>query len=81
MPNLREEGAEMVLVISHQREPNDNKLAAKLKPGTVDLILGGHDHFYSHWVINGTHVLRSRTEFNQLSYIEAWRCNQDGTPS
>ena len=63
-PKLRAEGAEMVVVLSHQREPNDNKLASKLEPGTVDLILGGHDHFYGHSPINGAHVLRSGTDFN-----------------
>ncbi|OJJ50117.1 hypothetical protein ASPZODRAFT_128727 [Penicilliopsis zonata CBS 506.65] len=49
------------------------KLAKLLPAGTVDLILGGHDHFYGHMVVNGTHILRSGTDFKQLSYIEAWR--------
>lgn len=76
-PKLREQGAEMVIVLSHQREPNDNKVATKLPPGTVDLILGGHDHFYGHSIIDGTSVLRSGTDFKQLSYIEARR-KKDG---
>lgn len=66
-------GAEIIVVVSHQREPNDNKLAEKLKPGTVDIVLGGHDHYYAHSIINGTHVLRSGSDFKQLSYIEARR--------
>ncbi|KAK3721937.1 hypothetical protein LTR37_002753 [Vermiconidia calcicola] len=72
-PQLREEGAEIVVVLSHQREPNDNKLAEKLPPGTVDIVLGGHDHFYGHSIINGTHILRSGTDFKQLSYVEGRR--------
>lgn len=72
-PQLREQGAELVVVVSHQREPNDNKLAKNLAPGLVDIILGGHDHYYAHTVVNGTHVLRSGTDFKQLSYIEAFR--------
>lgn len=44
----------------------------------MDIILGGHDHHYAHDVINGTHVLRSGTDFKQLSYIEAFR-KQDGS--
>ena len=72
-PKLRHGGAEMVIVVSHQREPNDNKLAEKLQPGTVDIILGGHDHYYRHSMINGTHVLRSGSDFKQLSYLEARR--------
>ncbi|KAJ5662621.1 5'-nucleotidase [Penicillium maclennaniae] len=69
----------MVVVVSHQREPNDYKLASNLKPGTVDIILGGHDHYYAHSVVNGTHVLRSGTDFKQLSYIEAFR-KLEGAP-
>lgn len=46
VPGLREQGAEIVICISHQREPNDNKLAEKLPEGLVDIILGGHDHYY-----------------------------------
>lgn len=60
-------------MVSHQREPNDHKLAQNLPPGTVDIILGGHDHYYAHDIINGTHILRSGTDFKQLSYIEAFR--------
>ena len=72
-PQLRAEGAEMIVVVSHQRQPNDDKLATKLQPGIADIVLGGHDHYYAHSIINGTHVLRSGTDFKQLSYIEARR--------
>jgi 5'-nucleotidase len=72
VPQLRAEGAEIVIAVSHMREPNDNKLAEKTD-GIIDIILGGHDHYYSHSFINGTHVLRSGTDFKQLSYIEARR--------
>lgn len=72
VPQLREQGADMIVVLTHAREPNDHKLAQNMG-GEVDLILGGHDHFYSHAFINGTHVLRSGADFKQLSYIEARR--------
>lgn len=78
-PRLREEGAEMVVIVSHQREPNDVKLATNLPSGVVDIILGGHDHYYAHSVVNGTHVLRSGTDFKQISYLEAFR-KPDGAP-
>ncbi|KAF2840107.1 ser/Thr protein phosphatase family protein [Patellaria atrata CBS 101060] len=71
IPGLKEQGAEMIVAITHQREPNDNKLAEKVDG--IDLILGGHDHFYAHSFINGTHVLRSGSDFKQLSYLEARR--------
>lgn len=73
MPELRKQGAEIIVAVTHQREPNDNKLAEKIPPGLIDIIVGGHDHYYSHSLINGVHVLRSGTDFKQLSYIEAYR--------
>ncbi|GAB7358910.1 hypothetical protein MBLNU230_g4131t1 [Neophaeotheca triangularis] len=72
-PQLREQGADIVIALTHQREPNDNKLASKIPPGTLDLILGGHDHYYNHSIINNTHILRSGSDFKQLSYIELRR--------
>ncbi|KAF2036692.1 Metallo-dependent phosphatase [Setomelanomma holmii] len=73
IPGLKEQGAEIIVCVSHQREPNDNKLAEKTGGDLIDIILGGHDHYYSYSHINGTHVLRSGTDFKQLSHIEAWR--------
>lgn len=77
VPQLREQGAEIVICLSHMREPNDDKLADKTD-GIIDIILGGHDHYYAYNFIKGTHVLRSGTDFKQLSYIEAWR-KEDGS--
>jgi 5'-nucleotidase len=73
IPGLKEQGAEIIVCVSHQREPNDNKLAEKTGGDLIDIILGGHDHYYSYSHINGTHVLRSGTDFKQLSHVEAWR--------
>lgn len=77
IPGLKEQGAEIIVAVTHQREPNDNKLAEMCGGGLIDIVLGGHDHFYNHAFINGTHVLRSGTDFKQLSHIEAWR-KQEG---
>ncbi|KAL3960639.1 hypothetical protein ACCO45_005756 [Purpureocillium lilacinum] len=77
VPQLRAQGADIVICLSHMREPNDNKLAEQTD-GIMDIILGGHDHYYSHSFIKGTHVLRSGTDFKQLSYIEVRR-KADGT--
>ncbi|KAI0521949.1 Metallo-dependent phosphatase-like protein [Xylaria bambusicola] len=77
VPQLRAEGAEIVIALTHMREPNDNKLAEQTD-GIIDIILGGHDHYYNHSFIKGTHVLRSGTDFKQLSYIEARR-KSDGS--
>ena len=73
VPVLRSQGAQIIIALTHAREPSDIKLAEKTPPGLIDLVLGGHDHFYAHQIINQTHVLRSGTDFKQLSYIEARR--------
>jgi 2',3'-cyclic-nucleotide 2'-phosphodiesterase (5'-nucleotidase family) len=78
VPELRAQGADIIVALTHMREPNDNKLAAQLGGEMIDLILGGHDHFYAHSFINGTHVLRSGSDFKQLSYIELRRA-EDGS--
>jgi hypothetical protein len=72
-PGLRAAGADIIVALTHAREPNDYKLAENTTPGLIDIILGGHDHFYNHTIINKTHVLRSGTDFQQLSYLEAYR--------
>ena len=51
----------------------------RLTPGLIDFILGGHDHFYAHKIVNDTHILRSGTDFKQLSYSEARR-KEGGQP-
>ena len=73
VPGLREQGCEIIIALTHMREPNDIKLAQKTPDGLLDLVLGGHDHYYNLEVVKSTHVLRSGTDFRQLSYIEAWR--------
>ena len=73
IPGLKEQGAEIIVCVSHQREPNDNKLAKQVGGDFIDIVLGGHDHYYSYSLINGTQVLRSGTDFKQLSHVEAWR--------
>jgi 5'-nucleotidase len=73
IPELKKQGAEIIVCVAHQREPNDNKLAENCGSEYIDIILGGHDHYYAHSVLNGTHVLRSGTDFKQLSHVEAWK--------
>ncbi|EGO58562.1 hypothetical protein NEUTE1DRAFT_128227 [Neurospora tetrasperma FGSC 2508] len=72
VPELRAQGADLIVALTHMREPNDHKLARQMD-GEIDIILGGHDHFYAHSLINGTHVLRSGSDFKNLSYLEVRR--------
>ena len=69
VPELKSQGAEVIIALTHQREPNDIKLAQECN-GLIDLILAGHDHFYKDTQVDGVRIVRSGTNFKQLSYIE-----------
>lgn len=73
IPDLRAQGAEMIVALCHQREYHDLRLARSVPTGLIDIILGGHDHHYRYSKIHETHVLCSGSGFRQLSYIEARR--------
>lgn len=64
---LLNEGCEMIIALTHMRTPNDIELAKHCPK--IDLILGGHDHVYEDIVINGTHIIKSGTDFRQFSEI------------
>lgn len=38
-------GADLVIALTHMRQPNDVKLAKQVPE--IDAVLGGHDHFYN----------------------------------
>lgn len=66
---LREDGADLVIAMSHMRMPNDYLLAAEV--GEVDIVLGGHDHHYEVTPVepHGTCVLNSGTDFRDLTAL------------
>jgi 5'-nucleotidase len=57
-----------VIALTHMRLPNDIILAEDVPE--IDLILGGHDHNYICELINATWVIKSGTDFRDLSLIE-----------
>ncbi|XP_064466748.1 snake venom 5'-nucleotidase-like isoform X2 [Ornithodoros turicata] len=60
-------GVDYVIALTHMRTPNDCRLAANVDE--IDLILGGHDHVYEIKKINGKYIVKSGTDFRQLSHI------------
>lgn len=68
--SLREqEGAELIIALTHMRVPNDELLAHQVPE--VDLILGGHDHHYDVKPVgpHGTWVLKSGTDFRDITVL------------
>ncbi|XP_076449119.1 mannosylglucosyl-3-phosphoglycerate phosphatase-like [Babylonia areolata] len=68
---LRQQGADIVIALTHMRWPNDEKLAECVPE--IDLILGGHDHDYDVKQVNGRYVLKSGTDFRNCSKLTLTR--------
>ncbi|KAJ8926041.1 hypothetical protein NQ315_009896 [Exocentrus adspersus] len=64
---LKQEGCDYVIALTHMRTPNDVKLAENCDD--IDLILGGHDHVYEIRQVNGKYIIKSGTDFRQFSKI------------
>ncbi|XP_025830788.1 uncharacterized protein LOC108743363 isoform X2 [Agrilus planipennis] len=64
---LKQEGCDYVIALTHMRMPNDIKLAENCD--SIDLILGGHDHIYEVMKVNGRYIIKSGTDFQQFSKI------------
>ncbi|KAF5300545.1 hypothetical protein FQR65_LT09166 [Abscondita terminalis] len=74
---LKQEGCDYIIALTHMRTPNDIKLAEECND--IDLILGGHDHVYEVQIVNGKHVIKSGTDFRQFSKITVSFVN-NGSP-
>ncbi|OWF35212.1 Trifunctional nucleotide phosphoesterase protein YfkN [Mizuhopecten yessoensis] len=64
---LKQEGADFVIAMTHMRWPNDRRLAEECDE--IDIILGGHDHDYNVEMVNGKYIVKSGTDFRNLSKI------------
>lgn len=75
---LKEQGCEIVIALTHMRMPNDFLLAHEV--AEVDIILGGHDHHYEVHPEGpyGTYVLNSGTDFRDLTEVRIEFADQPG---
>lgn len=72
---LRADGADVVIALTHMRWPNDRRLAQEVDE--IDIVLGGHDHDYGMETVNGLRngkpkdkiILKSGTDFRELSAL------------
>ncbi|GLC44409.1 hypothetical protein PLESTB_000472700 [Pleodorina starrii] len=67
---MKAKGAELLIALTHMREPNDRKLAAEVPE--FHLVLGGHDHHYVSAFIepHNNLMVKSGTDFRDMSLIE-----------
>jgi len=62
---LRAEGCQVIVAITHSREPQDSYLARNCPE--IDIILGGHDHDYYIRNVNSIPILHSGSEFREAT--------------
>jgi len=65
---LQDDNCDIIIALTHMREPNDIRLAREVDG--IDLILGGHDHHYTHSVESDVTILKSGSEFREFSTID-----------
>ncbi|XP_071053537.1 mannosylglucosyl-3-phosphoglycerate phosphatase isoform X2 [Onthophagus taurus] len=77
---LKQEGCDYVIALTHMRTPNDIKLAENCDE--IDLILGGHDHVYEIKDVNSRLIIKSGTDFRQFSKVTIHfdKFNSNGKP-
>lgn len=70
---LRNEGCDLIIALTHMRTPNDIELAKNCP--SIDVILGGHDHVFEVETVNGIKIIKSGSDFRQFSkiFIESTR--------
>jgi hypothetical protein len=61
-------GVDTVIALTHMRKPNDRRLAAEVPE--LDVILGGHDHEVFSEVVNGVPIIKSGTDFRDLTKLK-----------
>eukprot|EP01064_Diplonema_japonicum_P014302 TRINITY_DN2189_c1_g1_i1.p1 TRINITY_DN2189_c1_g1~~TRINITY_DN2189_c1_g1_i1.p1 ORF type:complete len:1007 (+),score=207.49 TRINITY_DN2189_c1_g1_i1:136-3156(+) len=65
---LREDGCHIIVALTHMRQNNDESFTRAVPE--VDVVLGGHDHFYKSQVLeSGQLLLKSGTDFKNLSFV------------
>lgn len=73
-PQLREQGADIVIALTHARQARDHHFCETIPAGLVDIVLAGHDHWVEHAIFdNGVVLLRSGFDFKNLTYTEGFR--------
>ncbi|XP_005099801.1 mannosylglucosyl-3-phosphoglycerate phosphatase [Aplysia californica] len=73
---LRRMGAQLVIALTHMRVPNDTRLAEEV--GEIDIILGGHDHDYEIVKVKNKYIIKSGTDFRNMSKVTLTQNNNKG---
>jgi len=67
---LVEQGAELIVAVTHQTIQADRDLLAR-EPN-LDLVLGGHEHEHHDSVVSGRHVLKADANSRTAQFVTLW---------
>jgi 5'-nucleotidase len=68
--NLKAQGAQMIIALTHMREYNDVQFLKDVPE--VDLLLGGHDHYYKVLDVGNSKLIKSSADFVHTTFIKVW---------
>lgn len=74
---MAEHKVDSVVALSHNRMPNDYKIAKECG-GFIDILLGGHDHHYEDTIVNNIRILNSGTDFSDFTIVNVNGREDDG---
>lgn len=67
--SLRQQGAQLVVAITHQTVAQDKALLAALGDNAPDFIAGGHEHDRQHHVVNGRHLVKADADVASAAVV------------
>lgn len=77
--DLQEQGAELLVAITHMRVPNDQRLCRECPE--FHLVMGGHDHHYHVEQLDPVLLVKSGTDFRDLTRVDVVLPADGGRPS
>lgn len=78
LAQLRQHGAQVIIALTHQDFDQDQALAREFP--AIDLVIGGHEHFYLEKQIGHTWITKADAD-NKTAVLHDVQVNPDGTVS
>ncbi len=78
---LRDQGAELVVAVTHQPTRADSLILSTLGADGPDLIIGGHDHYSVHIEESGRHLLKADSDAQSATVVYVIPGQRGGPPA
>lgn len=69
---MRQEGAELIVAVTHLSMEQDKELARSMPPGRIALILGGHEHTLLQSMAQGTPIFKMGSDARNLGRFDVY---------